>query len=285
MAGRLAGKVALITGTGGGLGRAGAIGFAREGAKVVGCDLNTEGAEETVALVHAAGGEMVSLAPVDLSDEAAVRELIAFAVDAYGDFDILWNNAASTRFGSVEMQSIEDFDATLTHEVVILFSAVKHALDVFKRKGGGVILNTGSVAATAGSGFPGNLSGMLAHCVGKAGVVRMSQALAIELSPYNVRVNSLSPGIIQTAATSVVIGTEDAPGPLRQAFVDQLLIRRVGQPEEVVNAAIYLTSDEASYVTGSNLYMDGGWTASGGAGQPKTELLEKLMEAMAGHAG
>ena len=269
MAGRLAGKVALITGTGGGLGRAGAIGFAREGAKVVGCDLNTEGAEETVALVHAAGGEMVSLAPVDLSDEAAVRELIAFAVDAYGDFDILWNNAASTRFGSVEMQSIEDFDAMLTHEVVILFSAVKHALDVFKRKGGGVILNTGSVAATAGSGFPGNLSGMLAHCVGKAGVVRMSQALAIELSPYNVRVNSLSPGIIQTAATSVVIGTEDAPGPLRQAFVDQLLIRRVGQPEEVVNAAIYLTSDEASYVTGSNLYMDGGWTASGGAGQPR----------------
>lgn len=279
MAGRLEGKVALITGTGGGQGRAAALLFAREGAKVVGCDLKVEGAEETVEMVREAGGQMVSMQPVNLSNEDEVRRWIGFAVESYGDFDILYNNASGVKTGTIDSLTREDWDFDLANEVTLIFLAVKHALPMFKRRGGGVIINTASVAGMVGAAMPGNLPGNLIHNVAKAAVIRMSENLAVELSPYNVRVNAISPGIIDTPATHPLLG-DDPDSPMRRAFMDSILIPRAGEPEDIAQAALFLASDESSYVTGVNLPVDGGWTASGGAGRPKMELMQAMQETM-----
>lgn len=276
MGGRLQGKIALITGTANGQGRAAALAFAREGAKIVGCDLKAEWAEETVELVRRAGGEMVSMQPVNLDDEAQVKAWIDFAVKTYGDFDILYNNASGVRGGTIESMTREDWDFNMANEVTILFLAIKHALPVFKRKGKGVILNTGSIAGMVGAGTPGNSPGGLVHNVAKAAVIRMTVSLAVELSPYNIRVNTVSPGMIDTPAIRPLI---DACGV--EPFTKRFLIRRKGEPEDIAEAAVYLCSDAASYVTGVNLPVDGGWTASGGLGQPDIETTRVFGEAMA----
>jgi NAD(P)-dependent dehydrogenase (short-subunit alcohol dehydrogenase family) len=272
MQNRLAGKIALITGTAGGQGRAAAKVFAAEGAKIVGCDKKVDEDRETVAMVKAAGGEMVSMAPVDLSDELQVKSWIDFAVRSYGDFDILYNNGSATRAAPIGELSVENWQFALSNEMTNIFLAIKHALPVFKRRGQGVILNTASIAGMVGAAAPGNFGIQLAHNATKAAVIRMSQHLAVELSPWNIRVNAISPGVILTPATQFWI--EDL-GP--EAFTDMLLIKRVGQPEEVARAALFLVSDEASYVTGTNFVIDGGWTASGGLGRPDPELGAKFV--------
>lgn len=273
---RLAGKVALITGTADGQGRAAARLFASEGARVVGCDLKSDLAEETVELVRREGGEMVSMHPLNLNDEGQVQSWIKFAVDHYGDFDILYNNASGVRGGTIESLSREDWDFNLANEITIVFLAIKHALPVFKRRGGGVILNTASVAGIVGAAMPGNIPGNLVHNVSKAAVIRMTQNLAVELSPYNIRVNAVSPGIIDTPATRALL-----KGGGEELWTRVSLIRRIGQPEDIARAALFLCSDEADYITGANLIVDGGWAASGGLGQPDPEvgrLFARLME-------
>lgn len=280
MVGRLAGKIALVTGTGGGQGREAAILFAKEGAKIVGCDLKVEGAKETVEMVKAAGGEMVSMQPLDLSDEDQIVKWIDFGVESYGDFDILYNNASGVRSGTIESLTREDWDWDMANEVTLIFLAVKHALPVFKRRGQGVIINTGSVAGMIGAAMPGNVPGNLVHNVAKGAVIRLSVNLAVELSPYNIRVNCISPGVIDTPALRPLLG--DAPDtPMRKIMAEAALIPRVGQSEDIAYAALYLASDEASYVTGINLPVDGGWSASGGIGRPNPEIREAMGRAMA----
>ncbi len=279
MSKRLDGKVALITGTGGGQGRAAAILFAQEGAKIVGCDIKAEEARKTVEIVRNSGGEMASKEPVNLADEDQVREWIDFAVKTYGDFDILYNNASGVRTGSIESLSRDDWDFDMANEVTLIFLAVKHALPVFKRRGQGVIINTASIAGFLGAGMPGNVAGNLVHNVAKAAVIRLSQNLAIELSPYNIRVNCISPGVIDTPALHPILG-DDPDTPMRREFVKPTLIPRIGKPEDVAYAALYLASNESSYVTGINLIVDGGWSASGGIGRPKPEIMEELSGVM-----
>jgi meso-butanediol dehydrogenase/(S,S)-butanediol dehydrogenase/diacetyl reductase len=279
MAGRLEGKVALITGIAGGQGRAAAIRFAAEGATVAGCDLKVEEAKETVAMIEAAGGRIASLQPVDLSDESGVRALVEFAVDEFGDFDILYNNAAVARAASLEDLERADWDWNMANEVTLVYMAVRHALPVFKRRGGGVIINVGSIAGMVGSGMPGNASGNLVHCVAKAAVIRLTENLAIELSPYNVRVNCISPGVIDTPQLRPFLG-DDPDTPMRRLFAGKCLVPRIGEVDDIVNAAVFLASDEASYVTGVNLPVDGGFSASGGVGRPSGELEEVVSAAM-----
>ncbi len=279
MGGRLAHKVALISGTAGGKGRRAALHFASEGAKVVGCDLKEVEARETVDMVKAAGGEMVSLQPVDLTDEDAVKAWIDFAIDAYGDFDILYNNAAVAKAAALEDVRREDWDWNFANEVTLVFLSVKHAVPVFERRGGGVIINVGSIAGMVGSGMPGNAAGNLVHCVSKAAVIRLTENLAIELSTRNVRVNSISPGVIDTPQLRPFLG--DAPdAPLRTLFASKCLIPRIGEVEDIVNAAVFLASDEASYITGVNLPVDGGFSASGGVGRPTNEVDDAVATAM-----
>jgi NAD(P)-dependent dehydrogenase (short-subunit alcohol dehydrogenase family) len=275
--GRLAGRVALITGTGGGQGRAAALRFAREGAKVVGCDLKADGAAETVELVRDAGGEMVSQGGIDLTDEDAVRAWIGFAVDAFGDFDVLYNNAAAIRTGTIDVMSREDFTWTLDNEITLVFLTIKHALPVFERRGGGSIVNIASIAGLVGAGMPGNNLGNLAHCVAKAAVIRMTEVLAVELARFNVRVNGIAPGVVETPALAPFLADPAA----RDAFINMGVIPRVGQPDDIVNAALFLASDEASYVTGVTIPVDGGQLASGGVGPPRADVMEALGGAMA----
>jgi NAD(P)-dependent dehydrogenase (short-subunit alcohol dehydrogenase family) len=279
MAGRLANKVALISGTAGGQGRRAALHFAAEGAKVVGCDVKQVEAKETVELVRTGGGEMVSLQPVDLTDEASVKAWIDFAVEAYGDFDILYNNAAVAKAAALEDVRREDWDWNFANEVTLVFLSVKHALPVFERRGSGVIINVGSIAGMIGSGMPGNASGNLVHCVSKAAVIRLTENLAIELSTRNVRVNSISPGVIDTPQLRPFLG-EEPDAPIRQLFASKCLVPRIGEVEDIVNAAVFLASDESAYITGINLPVDGGFSCSGGVGRPTSEVDDAVAAAM-----
>jgi NAD(P)-dependent dehydrogenase (short-subunit alcohol dehydrogenase family) len=276
MTGRLAGKVALITGTADGQGRAAARLFAREGAKVVGCDLKTDLAEQTVQMVRDEGGDMVSMQPLDLGDEEAVERWISFAVEQYGDFDILYNNASGVRGGTIESLSLEDWEFDMRNEVTILFLAIQKALPVFQHHGRGVILNTASVAGIIGAAMPGNVPGNLVHNVAKGAVLRLTTNLAVELSPWNIRVNAISPGAIDTPATRSLL---ESGG--REPFEAATLNGRVGEPDDIAKAALFLCSDEADYVNGANLVVDGGWAASGGLGRPDPEIGRIFGEAMA----
>lgn len=265
----------MITGTGGGMGREAAIRFAAEGARVVGCDLKEEGNAETVELVRAAGGEMTEIAPLNLMVEAAVERLMATAADAYGGIDILYNNAATFRMGSIEEQSYEDFNFSLQAEISTVFLATKHAIPHFRRRGGGTIINVGSIAGQVGTSVTGNLPGAAVHCVAKAGVIRFTEVAAIELAAMNIRVNTVSPGTILTPVLATFIG-ENGDNELAQAFIGDGLIDRIGRPSDVVSAALFLASDEAKFITGANLNVDGGFVASGGRGRPDSSVNELM---------
>jgi NAD(P)-dependent dehydrogenase (short-subunit alcohol dehydrogenase family) len=132
-----------------------------------------------------------------------------------------------------------------------------------------------------GTGTAANARSLFAHCVGKGAVIRMTTHLAVELSPLNVRVNVISPGVIDTPATHAVLGDSD-DSEVRRTFLDQLLLQRIGQPDDIVNAAVFLASDEASYITGVNLPVDGGWTGGGGMGMPSLAFERALDAALEG---
>ena len=268
--------MALITGTGGGQGRAAALRFAQEGAEVVGCDLDADGARHTAELVRQSGHTMLSLQPIDLTESGAVQRFVDAAIEHFGGVDILYNNAASMRLGSVPDLDVADFEWTMRHEVSLILHAVKAALPAFRRRGGGSIVNTASTAGIYGAGLPGNARGMIAHCVGKAAVIRMTQVLAIELSPLNIRVNAISPGVTDTPALRAFLDDPE----VRDLFSNFSLLRMVARPEDVVNAAVFLASDEASLITGVNLPVDGGQSAGAGQGQPDAGVEAMLARSM-----
>jgi len=252
MAGRLDGKVAIITGTGGGQGRAAARVFAAEGAKVVGCDIKEEGAEQTLREVTDAGGEMVSLHPCDLTDPEHVDRLIELAKESFGAVDVLYNNAAIAQFAWIEDMTYEQWRSTMVYELDIVFLACKAAWPHLKQSGGSII-NTGSASGSIVSlPLPG-----LAHSAAKAGVIHMTKHLAMEGGPYGIRANAISPGLIETPASAEFIAMDE----FREGMVRQHMLKRVGKPEDVVGCAVYLASDESSFVTGANFCVDAGTTA------------------------
>lgn len=253
MDGRLKGKIAIITGTGGAMGQQAALRFAAEGAKVVGCDYNAEKGEETVRKVLAAGGEMISLHPLDLGYEDGARTLLDAAIGAYGGVDILYNNAAMAWFDWVPDMSFKAFDDTMREEVDIIFHLTKLCWPHLIRSGRGSIINIASGAALMA--LPEQ--GAIAHCAAKGAVVSMTRQYAAEGGVHNIRCNSISPGVIASAQTAVFMKDP----AWTEKLVAKRMIKRIGDPAEVVNAALFLASDEASYVTGANLCVDGGSTA------------------------
>jgi meso-butanediol dehydrogenase/(S,S)-butanediol dehydrogenase/diacetyl reductase len=251
---RLQGKVALITGTAGGQGRAAAILFASEGAQVVGCDLKVEGSEETLELVRQAGGEMTSTHPLDLGDPAAAKVWVDEAAARYGGFDVLYNNASLPNFAPVAEMSDEDWHYTVRNELDLVFYTCRAAWPHLVARGGGSIINIGSISGM--SSVPGT-PGSFAHAATKGAVIAMTRELALEGGPYSIRANSISPGPILTPATEPAFTRED----VREGWLAPLMIKRMGQPEDVAYCALYLASDESSFVTGANFVVDGGFMA------------------------
>jgi meso-butanediol dehydrogenase/(S,S)-butanediol dehydrogenase/diacetyl reductase len=243
----------LITGTGGGQGRAAALSFAGEGARVVGCDLKVEGAQETVEAVEAAGGEMVSMAPVDLGDSAHAGAWVAEAAGAFSGIDVLYNNAAAARFASIADLTDDDWHWMIRNELDLVYYTCSAAWPHLIERGGGAIINTGSICAV--SSLPAT-PGAFAHAATKGAVVALTRELALEGGPKNIRANSISPGIIESPATAKLLSDPER----RQAHHDSIMLSRLGTPEDVAAAALYLASDESAWVTGANLMVDGGFS-------------------------
>ena len=247
---RLAGKVALISGTGRGMGRAAALEFAREGAKVVGCDLDPATADETVALVRAAGGEMVSIAPVNLSTQDGADSWVRLAIDAYGRIDVLYNNASALRHGHIADMPLEDWYFTITNELHLVFHCTRAAWPHLLASRG-CVLNVASIAATRGVEFVP----MAPHGTAKGGVLAFTFHLVAEGAGHGVRANVISPGMIRTPETAQFLDVPDHP--LHQVLA-ATPARRPGEPEEVAKLAVFLCSDDAAYINGAHVAIDGG---------------------------
>jgi NAD(P)-dependent dehydrogenase (short-subunit alcohol dehydrogenase family) len=238
-----------VTGTGGSIGREAALLFAREGALVVGCGLSAEGAEATVDAVRQAGGKMVSLQPCDLSKPEACQALVDLAVRTFGRIDVLFNNAAMAYFNWLEDISNDEWDRNRREEVDLVFYLTRAAWP-FLKTSHGVVLNTASL--TALMSFK-NL-GSLAHTTAKAGIIGMTRQLAMEGREFGIRANSISPGVIETNQTR-----EQLKDPEWASYMlGKTLLGRLGRPEEVAHVALFLASDDSSYVTGVDIVVDGG---------------------------
>lgn len=250
---RFQNKVVVITGTAGGQGREAAIRFASEGAIVAGCDVNAAGNNETAKLVAAAGGKMIAHSPIDLTDETEVAAWIADVVSQAGKIDVLYANAGATKFSPVAETTFDDWQFVLKHELDLVFLPIKHAWKHLIESKGSIIL-VGSTAGVAGS----VTNTRVAHSATKGGVIAMGKQLAGEGAQHGIRVNSVSPGMIRTPATENDLLSADHP----MRNIEQAIpLKRIGTAAEVVNCAMFLASDEASYVTGANLMVDGGWSA------------------------
>jgi NAD(P)-dependent dehydrogenase (short-subunit alcohol dehydrogenase family) len=246
---RLAGKTCIVTGSGGSIGRATCLRFAAEGANVVGCDIAPAGADETVKLVEAAGGTMISLHPADLTDKAQCKRLVATAVDRFGGIDVLFNNGAMAYFAWIEDMDDDTWRKTINQELDLVFLLTRAAWPELK-KSGGCIVNTASLSAWAGIELlPG-----LAHTAAKGGVLAMTRQLAMEGRKHGIRANTVSPGTIETNQTRFILKDPE----WSRIQLGRAMINRMGQPEEVASVVAFLASEDASYVTGADIAVDGG---------------------------
>jgi NAD(P)-dependent dehydrogenase (short-subunit alcohol dehydrogenase family) len=252
MSERLKGKVAIVTGSGAGIGQGCALMFAREGARVVGCDIDVVSAEATLQIARDENLDFLSVHPCDLTKPADVERLIVFTVDRCGGLDILLNAGAWGAFTSVEQMDYEtEWRKTLANELDLVFLTCKAAWPHLKARGGGSIINFASI--NAWSALKGNLA--VAHCAGKAGVLGMTRQLAMEGAPHNIRANTISPGMVVTAATKPRL--DDEPG-FEETALSWTLLGRLGQPEDIAWCATYLASDESRWVTAADFSVDGG---------------------------
>ncbi len=255
--GRLNGKVAIITGAASGIGKAAALLFAREGAKLALADVSEEALKEVAQLVVDAGGTAV-MKKTDVSNEEEVKELIALALSAYGEVHILCNNAGIT--GGHEGILPEDQDGAnwqrvFSVNVLGAVYAIKHIAAHMKERGSGAIVNTASVAGIRAG------AGTNAYSASKAGVISLTQTAACDLGKYNVRVNAVCPGLIETGMTKPVFDYAREAGK-EEKLGSRCEMQRYGKPEEIAAAILFLASDDASYITGQALPVDGGNTAS-----------------------
>lgn len=277
MGDRLAGKVALITGGGSGIGEATAQRFGTEGARVLIVDINGTNAERVATALREQGGEASHLV-ADVTDPEAVQGMIQHAVKTFGRLDILHNNATAAEMGSVADLSLEGWNRTLAVNVTAPFLATKYAIPVMLDQGGGAIVNTASISGTRGD------YGMAAYNAGKAAVINFTRSAAIEYASRNIRMNCVCPGAIDTPAIRALTGSgaetphmavaggsvdlpklpEEAQAKVRERMGTAHPVGRLGTPQEIANLVLFLASDEASFITGAAYIIDGGLTAHTG---------------------
>ena len=253
MAGRLAGKVALITGAGMGMGREASVLFAEEGARIVVCDINAAAAAETVALVKRAGSEAVAAAG-DVAAEDDVRRMVEEGVRAFGALHVLHNNAGvlwKDRDRSVLETDGAQWDRVMAINLKSVFWVTKHGIPHLRRAGGGSIILVGSVSALAGF-----TRAQDAYTAAKGALISLNKSLAIQFARDQIRCNIIHPGIVETPLQAPYL--TDA---LRAEFKTGIPIGRIGQPREIAYAALFLASDESSFMTGAEMIVDGGFMA------------------------
>jgi NAD(P)-dependent dehydrogenase (short-subunit alcohol dehydrogenase family) len=251
---RLEGKVAVITGTGNGIGRATAVRFAEEGATVVGADVSDDANAETAQLVTDAGGKMLACS-VDVTDDASVAALFARAGSELGRVDIVFNNAGVMLDGDGDAITTSDdvIDRTLAINVKGVIHGCRHGIPALRRAGGGSVINTASFVASVGAATP-----QIAYTASKGAVLSLTRELAVLHAREGIRINALSPGPLQTTLLMSFLDTEEK----RQRRLVHVPMGRFGRAGEIANAALFLASDESSYMTGGNLIIDGGLTAA-----------------------
>jgi NAD(P)-dependent dehydrogenase (short-subunit alcohol dehydrogenase family) len=245
MSGRLAGKVAIITGAARGQGRVAAETFAREGARLVLSDMDRPGLEEAADLAREAGAE-VAIHSGDLTHEEANRELVELAVQCYERLDVMYNNAGRIRFASIHEAALEDWEFNLANELTLVFLGCKHALRAMMAAGSGSIINIASRSGLFG------VVGHGAHAATKAGVIGLTRQIAVEYGPKGIRCNAIAPSYID-------YGEERSR--MRVNTLDSYPLGRFALPQDPVNAALFLASDDASFITGQVILVDGGRSA------------------------
>jgi NAD(P)-dependent dehydrogenase (short-subunit alcohol dehydrogenase family) len=263
MPGRLQDKVALVAGAGcvgpgWGNGRAIAVRFAEEGAKVFAVDKSAEAMAETVERVRAAGGEITQHL-CDVTDGAAVKGMINACLSAYGRIDILVNNVGGSAAGGPVELSEDAFDAQLDYNLKSVFLACKYVLPVMERQGGGAIVN---LASTSGLRWTG--SAQVGYATSKAGVIQLSRVVAVQYANKGIRVNTVIPGQLHTPMVEVRLAGQRTGGDvekLLQSRVSRIPLGFMGDGRDTANAALFLASDEARFVTGTEIVVDGGMVA------------------------
>ena len=260
MAGRLEGKVAIITGAGSvgagwGNGRAAAALFAREGARIVATDINADAMAETEVLLKQAGQDY-ALLRCDVTDSASIEALVGETMRRFGRVDILLNNVGgSVKGGAIEL-SEQDWLGQLNYNLTSVFLTCKHVLGPMKNQGGGAIVNT---ASTSGMRWTG--SAQVAYAAAKAGVIQFSRVTAVEYAPSNIRVNTVVPGQMHTPMVAARLAGQREGGDvaaLLQKRQSRIPLPFMGDGRDTANAALFLASDEARFVTGTEIVVDGG---------------------------
>jgi NAD(P)-dependent dehydrogenase (short-subunit alcohol dehydrogenase family) len=254
VAGIVEGKVALVTGGGGGIGRAAALAFAREGARVAVADFAAAAARDTVALINAAGGQAITLTG-DVTRAKDVRAMLDDTVTAYGRLDCAFNNAGIAPY-QVDASgkktadwSEESFDRMIAVNLKGVWLCMKEEIPRMQSQGGGAIVNTASIAGLIG------LVTSSAYVAAKHGVIGLTKTAALEYADAKIRVNAVCPGFIKTQMT------EETMHRRGEAIMAQIPLRRMGEPGEIAEMVVWLCSDRASYVTGAAYNVDGGWMA------------------------
>ena len=252
---RLHNQVAIVTGAASGIGRACALRFSEEGARVVVADINGVELDATVGLIQSAGGEAVAVCS-DISKEEDARRISQTAVEQFGGLDILVNNAADFTTFSVEDASLENWQRVLGINVIGTAMVAKYAIPHIKARGGGSIVN---VASTSGVLAQHNFA---TYNSSKGAILTMTRCMALDLAPANIRVNSVSPGCVITTATErewIRMGLTREEWAVSAA--EEHMMKRVGEAREVANAILFFASNEASFITAANLMVDGGRSA------------------------
>jgi NAD(P)-dependent dehydrogenase (short-subunit alcohol dehydrogenase family) len=248
---RLMGKVALITGAGAGIGRASVLLFAREGARVAAVDRDPATGQETVALARAAGGEAIFLR-ADVARAAEIAAAIDACVAHFGALHVLFNNAGIVPGGTVEQTEESAWDEAMAVNLKSVYLGCRYAIPHFRRQGGGVIVNTASVAGLVG------VKDRAAYSASKMGVVGLTKSIAIDYVSEKIRANCICPGTVDTPSLQGRLHATGDYEAAKSAFVARQPMGRLGTAGEIAALALYLASDESAYMTGSAVVIDGG---------------------------